>query len=227
MKYARLFVYTGLLAIAVFATRWKISSIQSKDSGEVVSISSIWAEKGKPVEAEIAKEMRLPKFEKLSARVISKTELKAYVPLRLKKELQLGQGVYIFEANKEKYKGELVAVSASPEEISGYYEVRARFNNAKDFIKGQHLIALVVTGFGEKEIKIKRSALSIINNEYFVWVIDKDQRAQSKKVSADVIESTFVGVIEGLKAGDKVITSGWSKLGKGDKVSIVKEGVEL
>ncbi len=111
--------------------------------------------------------------------------------------------------------------------MSGYYEVRARFKHAKDFVKGQHLIALVVTGFGEKEIKIKRSALSIINKEYFVWVIDKDQRAQSKKVSTDVIESTFVGVVEGLKAGDKVITSGWSKLLKGDKVSIVKDGVEL
>ncbi len=227
MKYTRLFIYAGLLAVAVLATRWKISSIKSKDSGEVVSISSIWAENGKPVEAEIAEEMRLPKFEKLSARVISKHELKAYVPLNLKKQLKLGQAVYIFEENKEKYKGELVAISSAPEEISGYYKVKARFNSAKDFVKGQHLIALIVTGFGEKEIKIKRSALSIINKEYFVWVIDKEQRAQSKKVSADVIESTFVGVVEGLKAGDKVITSGWSKLLKGDKVSIVKDGVEL
>ncbi len=96
MKYSRLFIYVGLLAIAVFATRWKISSIKSKDNGEVVSISSIWAENGKPVEAEIAKEMRLPKFKKLSARVISKDELKAYVPLNLKRQLELGQTVYIF-----------------------------------------------------------------------------------------------------------------------------------
>lgn len=227
MKYTRLFVYASLLALAALATRWKMSSIQSADSGEVVSIASIWAKNGKPVQAEIAKEVRLPKFRKLSARVISKDSIKAYVSLNVKKQLKTGQNVYIFEGNKEKYKGELISISSTPEAVSGYYKLQIRFNKANDFVEGDHLIALVVTAFGEKEIKIKRSALSIIKNEYFVWVIDKNQRAQSKKVSADVIESTFVGVIKGLTAGDKVITSGWSKLVKGDKVTIVKEEIEL
>ena len=227
MKYARLFVYTSLLLIAALATRWKMNSLKNADSGEVVSIDSIWAKNGKPVQAQLAKEERLPQFNKLSTRAISKDTLRAYVSLNTKERLKVGQDVYIFEGNKEKYKGELVYVSSTPEPVSGYYKLKIKFKEAKDISSGDHLIAYIVTGFGRPEIKIKRSALSIINNEYFVWVVDKDQRAHTRKVSADVIESTFVGVHKGLRKGETVITNGWSKLVTGDKVSIIKEEIEL
>ena len=138
--------------------------------------------------------------------------------------MKSGQDVLLVYKEDKKFLGKISEVSNKPDEMSGFYRVVSNFLQANQLQKGDSVIALVVTSYGKKKFKIERSALYIGDGEHFVWTVDSENKAHRKKVQVSVIESTFVGVRDGLEEGEKVITSGWSKLKENDKVLVLKQG---
>ena len=94
MRSIRLISYMALLSLAILATKWKISSIEGKQGGEIVSISKIWAKDGKPVTIEQVQKMKLPNMRKMSATVMDDGSLEAYVSLKSKNRDEVWPGCF-------------------------------------------------------------------------------------------------------------------------------------
>jgi HlyD family secretion protein len=109
---------------------------------------------------------------------------------------------------------------------SGAAEWAATFSARIDLDSDPQQIALGMTGFARLRIHrenlgIPRGALvSISAGSGYVYVLDGDERWQSRLVEVGLIEETKVEILSGLSEGDRVIVRGHWALEPGDKIRI-------
>ncbi len=72
---------------------------------------------------------------------------------------------------------------------------------------------------GTSVVLPSQTVLLDADNRSFVWIVDKDGRAERRFVQADELEGTGVRVTSGLAAGDSVIVAGMQKVGTGTLVT--------
>lgn len=109
---------------------------------------------------------------------------------------------------------------------SGAAEWAATFSARIDLDGDPQQIALGMTGFARlciqsENLGIPRGALvSISAGSGYVYVLDGDERWQSRLVKVGLIEETKVEILSGLSEGDRVIVRGHWALEPGDKIRI-------
>ena len=122
------------------------------------------------------------------------------------------------------FSGEVYAIDPRVADSTRSIGVRARLPNADGKLK-PGLFARVMLELSRKEaaLRVPEQALFPRGDRLFVYVIE-DGKAALKPVRTGLRSEGRVEIVEGLKAGDVVITAGHQKIGPGSAVSIAGSG---
>ncbi len=128
-------------------------------------------------------------------------------------KLQLADGtVYGHEGKVTKMSGVIDAATGSVQLI-------ALFPNPEKILKSGGFGSIIVPKSNTSAIIIPQSCVSEVQNKKFVYILDKDNKVKYSEIKVDPQNdgNNYI-VTEGLKAGDKYVTNGITKL---------KDGMEI
>ncbi|MEQ8382223.1 MAG: efflux RND transporter periplasmic adaptor subunit [Coleofasciculus sp. A1-SPW-01] len=95
-------------------------------------------------------------------------------------------------------------------------------NPQERLLSGQFLEMILLTNRKANTISVPRKAVVEFNGENSVWVI-QDNQAQRRQVERGMISGDRIEITQGLKMGDRVITSGDSRLVPNVQVTVVDD----
>ena len=95
-------------------------------------------------------------------------------------------------------------------------------NPQNRLLSGQFLEMTILTNRKVNTISVPRKAVGEFNGENSVWVIE-DNQAQRRVVETGIISGDRIEITKGLKVGDRVITSGDSRLVPNAQVTVVDD----
>ncbi|MFP4101154.1 efflux RND transporter periplasmic adaptor subunit [Coleofasciculus sp.] len=95
-------------------------------------------------------------------------------------------------------------------------------NPQERLLSGQFLDMTILTNRKANTISVPRKAVVEFNGENSVWVIE-DNQAQRRVVETGMISGDRIEITKGLKLGDRVITSGDSRLVPNVQVTVVDD----
>jgi membrane fusion protein (multidrug efflux system) len=102
--------------------------------------------------------------------------------------------------------------------------LRAEFPNPDGLlVDGQYVGVVAEAGEPESAILVPQSALQLDQQGTFVLIVDKENKAQVRRISTGQNVGAMVVVKKGLQAGDLVITQGTQKVRPGQVVSAAPE----
>ena len=113
-------------------------------------------------------------------------------------------------------KGKFVFIDRAVDTKTGTFRARAEFpNSAKRLRPGMFARILVDLGTRADSILIPERALVELQGKTFVWVIGADSKATQRPVQVGPRVADGVLILEGLKAGDRIVTEGLQKVREG------------
>ncbi len=76
----------------------------------------------------------------------------------------------------------------------------------------------------ENEIRLPRTALLLVDDQAFVWVVDEGRMSVSRRlVTIDEEEGSELRVVSGIESGTRVVTAGVNSLQEGQAIKIAQE----
>ncbi|MEH2271232.1 MAG: efflux RND transporter periplasmic adaptor subunit [Nostoc sp.] len=157
-------------------------------------------------------------------------ELNISVPLAEAKKLRLGLPIQMLDAqDKAIATGKISFISPNASLDSQTVLVKANFGNSRNRLLNLQSVQTKVIWNERPGILIPVTAVSRLGGETFVFVAQEPQEkskpgapklvAQQKPVKLGVIEGNNYQVIEGLKAGEKIVISGILSLTNGASIT--------
>lgn len=145
------------------------------------------------------------------------------VPERYLQQLKVGQplefSVAAFPA--EKFRGEVYFISPQINESLRTALVKARIPNPDHKLRGGMFASLELTlQVRQSAIVIPEPALISTGDNFFVFVVDGESKAQMRPVQVGVRLAGRAEVLKGLNAGEKVVVEGVQKIGPGSPVKL-------
>ena len=115
--------------------------------------------------------------------------------------------------------GTVTKMSGVIDPTTGSVQMIAVFQNPEKLLKSGGSGTIVIPHSNSSAIVIPQAAVSEVQNKKFVYVVDKDNKAKYTEIKVDPQNdgNSYV-VTEGLKAGDKFITNGITKLSDGMEI---------
>jgi membrane fusion protein (multidrug efflux system) len=105
---------------------------------------------------------------------------------------------------------------------TGTFLIRAAFENPDDTLRSGQFVRVQVKGAIRPDaILVPQTAVLQGAGGFFVWVVDKDGKAQTRPVEIGDGQGDSRFIFKGLAAGDRVITDGIIRLAAGSPVRIV------
>jgi len=136
--------------------------------------------------------------------------------LKEKQEIEIAVAAY----PKEKFKGEVYFIDPQIDDLTRTALVKARVPNPDGKLRrGMFANLELIVNVRENAIVIPETALIPKGEDVSVFVIDAESKAQPTAVKIGLRTAGVVEITSGLKAGDKVITEGFQKIGPGSKVA--------
>ena len=87
--------------------------------------------------------------------------------------------------------------------------VRATVNNAERLLKPEMFASVnILTGEGDSALAVPRQAVIYEGNASRIWVVREDSAIELRRIKVGLTNGTMIQVVEGLRAGDRVITKG-------------------
>lgn len=151
-------------------------------------------------------------------------EVLVAVPESRQASVKIGDSVAIKlwadrEKNIEKtYAGKVREIAPAASSATRAFDVRVTISNADDAVKLGMTAGVRFADSVADEIMIPSSALTQINGQDSVWVIDKTGNVSPRAVTAGQYTENGVQIISGLQAGELVAVAGVHTLIKGQKV---------
>ncbi|RCH56000.1 efflux RND transporter periplasmic adaptor subunit [Mucilaginibacter hurinus] len=116
--------------------------------------------------------------------------------------------------------GKILAVDRGVNNGTGSINVRVQFPNENNILKdGMSAVLHVLNSQSGNRVQIPFKSVTEQMGEFFVFVA-KDTIALQKKVTLGPRVNSDVVVMEGIKAGDKVITEGFQRLRDSSKITL-------
>lgn len=133
----------------------------------------------------------------------------------MKVELELADG------SKYPVTGKIEFVDNVVDQSAGTISLRASFPNKNNLLVPGDYIKVMASASNPRTVLLApQSAVTDSVNGYYVWVIDKEGKAQQKPIKiSNQIDKSWV-VEEGLEANDVIITKGLQKLKQGMVVKV-------
>lgn len=117
--------------------------------------------------------------------------------------------------------GEITSIFPQTNNNTRTVKVEALIDNPQEqLLSGQFLEMTIVTGRSEDSVSVPQMAVVDFNGEQSVWVVE-DEMAQRRAVETSMVNGERVEVTSGLNPGDRVITSGYSRLVPNAPVAMV------
>jgi membrane fusion protein (multidrug efflux system) len=105
---------------------------------------------------------------------------------------------------------------------TGTFLIRATFENPDGMLRpGQFVRVLVKGAMRPNAILVPQAAVLQGAGGFFVWIVDKDGKAQTRPIEVGDWQGNNWFVLKGLAAGDTVITDGIIRLAAGIPVRVV------
>ena len=121
--------------------------------------------------------------------------------------------------------GRIHKVSGVIDPTTGAVQIIARFPNPQGLLKSGGSSSIIVPRASTDEILIPQECVLEVQDKHFVYLLGKDNKARYTEIKVDpqTNGSQYI-VTEGVKAGDKYVTNGITKLTDGmDIVPITPE----
>lgn len=117
--------------------------------------------------------------------------------------------------------GKIVVIDRGVDNETGTIKVRIRFPNPKkELIDGMTCVLKVLNQESGNQVVIPYKAIVEQMGEYFVYVTKGDTVAKQLKVKVGPKVSDKIVVLNGVQAGDKIITEGLNRLRDGGKITL-------
>jgi multidrug efflux system membrane fusion protein len=121
--------------------------------------------------------------------------------------------------------GDLTFLDNAVQSATGTVKLRATLSNSDHhFWPGQFVNVRLVLSILKDAVLIPASATQISQRGPYVYVIEPNSTAELRLVNLGQRQGKFVVVADGLKAGEKVVTSGQMTVVPGSKVTIQQAG---
>jgi len=154
--------------------------------------------------------------------VVNETEISRFVNLQNKKGV--GQDstfrLELPDGSTYKHPGKIIAIDRGVDNQTGTIKIRVEFENPNDELKdGMSGVMNVLNDLSGERLIIPYKAIVEQMGEFFVFVA-KDSIALQHKIKLGPKLRDQVVVLDGIQAGDKVITEGFQRLRDGGKIQI-------
>ena len=115
--------------------------------------------------------------------------------------------------------GKVTKMSGVIDPTTGSVQMIAVFQNPEKLLKSGGSATVVIPHSNASAILIPQAAVSEVQNKKFVYIVDKDNKAKYTEIKVDPQNdgNNYI-VTDGLKAGDKYITNGITKLSDGMEI---------
>ncbi|MFA5240067.1 MAG: efflux RND transporter periplasmic adaptor subunit [Phycisphaerae bacterium] len=124
---------------------------------------------------------------------------------------------------KDEFEGTVYRVAVSVDRITRTGEVEIRVPNADAKLKpGMFARMMIAASQKENVVVIPDSSLIRTGEETYVFIVD-NSKALRRKVKLGLSQGQFHEVVEGVSAGDMVVTHGQTQLKDGQIVEVVQE----
>ncbi len=115
--------------------------------------------------------------------------------------------------------GTVTKMSGVIDSATGSVQMIAVFQNPEKLLKSGGSGTIVIPHSNSSAIVIPQGAVSEVQNKKFVYTVDKDNKAKYTEIKVDPQNDGINYIVtEGLKAGDKYITNGITKLSDGMEI---------
>ena len=128
-------------------------------------------------------------------------------------KLQLADGsIYAHE-------GKVIKMSGVIDQATGTVQLIATFTNPEKLLKSGGAGTIIIPRQATSAIIIPQSCVSEVQNKKFVYTVGKDNKVKYTEIKVDPQDdgNSFI-VTDGLKAGDKYVTNGITKLNDGMEI---------
>ncbi len=155
----------------------------------------------------------------LSVVDLSRFEVEIKVPESFAHDLGLGMTAELSSGAGEPFPGEISAVS--PEVVNGEVTARIRFSDRQppDLRQNQRLSVRVLMDTRRNVLKLERGPFVDQSGGHYAYVLEGNV-ATRRPVRLGASSLAEIEVLDGLKAGDRVIVSGSEQFGDAGKVKI-------
>lgn len=124
--------------------------------------------------------------------------------------------------------GELLTIDNQIDIATGSIKLRANFTNTDNHLFPNQFVNIkLLLNTLPDALAIPVTGLQRGNQGDFVYLLDKTQTVQVRAVKAGVVNGNWVTILEGLKAGEQVITDGTDKLRAGTKATVIKPAAQV
>ncbi|MEQ9550352.1 MAG: efflux RND transporter periplasmic adaptor subunit [Coleofasciculus sp. G3-WIS-01] len=119
--------------------------------------------------------------------------------------------------------GEITSIFPQTNNDTRTVRVEAMMDNPQErLLSGQFLDMTILTNRKANTISVPRNAVAEFDGEQSVWMIEEN-RAQRRVVETGMSSGDRIEITKGLKVGDRVITSGDSRLVPNAQVTVVDD----
>lgn len=151
---------------------------------------------------------------------ISSIKLDFAVPETMLANVGVGQSIIAKAAAfpDTQIAGRIVAIDPVINPLTRTATLRAILPNRGGLLKPGMLLSVTIESNARTSPAVPELALVREGDTSFVYTIGKDQKAKRVPVKTGIRDGTLVEIVEGLAAGDRIVTEGVVKLSDGAKV---------
>ncbi len=107
---------------------------------------------------------------------------------------------------------------------TGTMRVRVEVPNPTELLRPGMFARARIDGGSRDGIKIPERAISELQGQSFVWVVDAEQKVSQRPVRTGDTVGSEVVVLEGLQPGERVVLEGVQKVHDGARVNVIAAG---
>ena len=151
---------------------------------------------------------------------LSTMRLDLNLPSLLLRSLRVGMPVDArSDALNKTFQGKIVAINPRIDPLSRSVMLRAHIPNGDATLKPGMLMRVSLLKDKREGIVVPAAALQSIENRHYVWLVDGEQKAERREVTLGTRLVDGVEVVNGLSAGEQLISEGFLMLRPGSPVA--------
>lgn len=122
---------------------------------------------------------------------------------------------------RELARGELMSVDNQIDVATGTLRLKARFANEDERLFPNQFVNLRLRVSSEQALAVPTAAVQVGSIGSFVYWVDAENKVQIRAIKVGRVDGEWTAVLDGLQAGDRVVTEGTDRLREGGVVDIV------